>query len=40
MRPGKDVVGEVYLCDRGKEEEIELGIQTPVNSNLHSFISN
>jgi hypothetical protein len=37
MRPGKDVVGEVYLGDRGNEEEIELRIQTPVNSMSLAF---
>jgi hypothetical protein len=37
MRPGKDVVGEVYLGDRCKEEEIDIGIQTPVNSMLLGF---
>jgi hypothetical protein len=37
MGPGKGVVGEVYLGDRGKEEEIEIEIQTPMNSMSLTF---
>jgi hypothetical protein len=38
MGPGEDVVGEIYHCDSGEEEEIELGQMTPVNSLSLVFI--
>jgi hypothetical protein len=37
MGPGEDLVGEVYHGDRGEEEDMELGRQTPVNSMSLAF---
>jgi hypothetical protein len=37
MGPREDIVGEVYHGDRGEEEEMELGWQTPVNSMSLAF---